>query len=118
MIPLLFFTGLLLSLEVPDEAIVLRPAVIRRGPWVVSQRAGHDPCPVEDPLGPCPSQIYVVNNPLRAPVRISLDCGFDLERPTFRMDPESTVAVEVTAHIPGGPSCLIGSWTKERKGRQ
>ena len=97
--------------QVPTENVVrIRLTRVEKSPWIVSREVGKDECGDTDPLGPCPSTILHVRNPLGLPVIVTLSCGLDLEKPSFEMGPSSAARVEVSAAIPGGPLCAIDSW--------
>lgn len=87
----------------------------RDAPWIVSARQGENKCTENDPLGPCYSRLLLIENPLKDPVILKLDCGLDLSEPEVTIPARVRQEVEITSDAPGGtPGCSIRSWSRKK----
>lgn len=84
-------------------------------PWVVSSKSGENRCADDDPLGPCPSFIMLIENPLKRTVVVTLSCGLDLQKPEVVVPAKRRVTTEITSDAPGMLSCSIESWRSIKK---
>lgn len=97
-------------------SVTVRADHVKDAPWIVSTKDGPNKCGENDPLGPCPSTILLIDNPLKYDVVAKLSCGMDLEQPTVTLPARTRTEVEVDSNIPSTTlSCQIESWSKKKK---
>lgn len=83
-------------------------------PRIVAQHEGRDCCDSRDGLLPaCQSMVYTIENPLREPVSVELECGAELIGPTFEISARVRQQVEVCPEIPTKINCFILRWQKK-----
>lgn len=106
-ITLLFFAA--------ASVLTVRADHKRDAPWIVENHRGQNKCQENDPLGPCPSFVMTVENPLNYPVNIVFDCGYDVTQPQALISAKTRVTVEIDSDMPNGlGSCSIRSWSRKK----
>jgi hypothetical protein len=80
-------------------------------PRIVAERVGRDCCDSRDGLiPPCTSKVYTIENPVRAPVEVTLSCGTENQDVVVDLPARTKMEVEVCPESPGLVSCFILTW--------
>lgn len=83
-------------------------------PRIVAEHKGRDCCESRDGLiPPCTSVVYTIENPLREPIKVELQCNPELMGPSFDIPARVRQQVEVCPEIPVDVHCFILTWQKK-----